>query len=160
MASAAYDKQFSPRLLAVPPGSTVQFPNFDGIYHNVFSLSASKKFDIGLYKNGETRELKFDKTGMVRLGCNIHAKMASYIFVIDAPAYVVVEGSKEYNFKSLTPGKYKVKAWSEHSAAPIESEITVKAGANEATFDVKGDAEKGPSEDKFGMTRAVSAPAK
>jgi hemoglobin len=150
------DKQFSPRLLAVPPGSTVAFPNFDGIYHNVFSISATKKFDIGLYKDGDTRELKFDRPGLVRLGCNIHAKMASYIFIVDAPAYVVVEGTKEFNFKSLAPGRYKVKAWSEHSMQPAESEVIIRAGVNTVTFDVKGDAETGPGEDKFGMTRQAA----
>jgi hemoglobin len=154
------EKQFSPRLLAVPPGSTVQFPNFDGIYHNIFSLSSTKRFDAGLYKDGDTREVKFDKPGLVRLGCNIHAKMASYIFVIDAPAYVVVEGTKGFNFRSLAPGKYKVKAWSEHSLTPAESEITIKTGANTVVFDVKGDAESGPSEDKFGMTRQPVKPTK
>ena len=60
------DKQFSPRVLAVPPGSTVAFPNFDGVYHNVFSISTTKKFDVGLYKDGDTRELKFEKPGIVR----------------------------------------------------------------------------------------------
>jgi len=154
------DKQFSPRVLAVPPGSTVAFPNFDGVFHNVFSLSAPKKFDIGLYKDGDTREVKFEKPGIVRLGCNIHAKMASYIVVIDAPHYVVTEGSKEFTFKSLAPGKYKVRAWSEKSAAPTESEIVIKAGINTMNFEVKGDAETGPSEDKFGMTRQAAAPPK
>jgi plastocyanin len=152
------DKQFSPRVLAVPPGSTVAFPNFDGVYHNVFSISPTKKFDVGLYKDGDTRELKFEKPGIVRLGCNIHAKMASYILVIDAPHYVVVEGGNEFNFKSLAPGKYKVRAWSEKSAGPTESEITIKPGANTATFDVKGDGDTGPGEDKFGMTRQVATP--
>jgi len=154
------DKQFSPRVLAVPPGSTVAFPNFDGVFHNVFSLSAPKKFDIGLYKDGDTREVKFEKPGIVRLGCNIHAKMASYIVVIDAPHYVVTEGSKEFTFKSLAPGKYKVRAWSEKSAAPTESEIVIKPGVNTMSFEVKGDAETGPSEDKFGMTRQAAAPPK
>ena len=115
--------------------------------------------DLGLYKDGDTREVKFEKPGIVRLGCNIHAKMASYVVVIDAPHYVVVEGGKEFTFKSLAPGKYKVRAWSEKSAAPAESEITIKAGVNSATFDVKGDGEVGPSEDKFGMTRQAIRPA-
>jgi hemoglobin len=153
------DKQFSPHVLAIPPGSTVAFPNFDGVYHNVFSLSATKKFDVGLYKDGDTRELKFEKPGIVRLGCNIHAKMAAYIVVVDAPAYVVVDGTKEFNFRSLAPGKYKVRAWSEHSAGPAESEIVINSGVNTATFDVKGDGEVGPSEDKFGMTRQPVKPA-
>jgi hypothetical protein len=138
----------------------VAFPNFDGIYHNVFSISPTKKFDVGLYKDGDTREVKFEKPGVIRLGCNIHAKMASYIVVVDAPHYVVVEGGKEFNFRSLAPGKYKVRAWSERSLAPVETEVTIKAGVNNATFDVKADAEEGPSEDKFGMTRQSTKSAK
>jgi hemoglobin len=153
------DKQFSPHVLAIPPGSTVAFPNFDGVFHNVFSISSTKKFDVGLYKDGDTRELKFEKPGIVRLGCNIHAKMAAYIVVIDAPAYVVVDGTKGFNFRSLAPGTYKVRAWSEHSLAATESEIVIKPGVNNATFDVTGDAVEGPSEDKFGMTRQPVAPA-
>lgn len=153
------DKQFLPHVLAVPPGSTVAFPNFDGIFHNVFSLSATKRFDVGLYKDGDTRELKFEKPGIVRLACNIHAQMGGYILVVDAPHYVVVDGTKEFNFRSLLPGKYRVRAWSERSAAPTESEIVVKPGVNTMTFDVKGGAEPGPSEDKFGMTRQPTKPA-
>src|SRR6185436_17339687 len=153
------DKTFLPHVLAVPPGSTVAFPNFDGVYHNVFSISPTKKFDVGLYKDGDTRDVKFEKSGLVRLGCNIHAKMSSYIVVVDAPHYVVVDGSKEFNFRSLAPGKYKVRAWSERSASPTESEITINPGVNSTTFDVKGDAEQGPSEDKFGMTRQPVKPA-
>ena len=147
------DKTFSPHVLAVPPGSTVAFPNFDGVFHNVFSISTPKKFDIGLYKDGDTREVKFEKPGIVRLGCNIHAKMAAYVVVVDAPHYIVTEGAKEFAFKSLQPGTYKVRAWSEKSAAPVESTIVIKPGANNVNFEVKADAETGPSEDKFGMTR-------
>lgn len=147
------NKQFLPRLLAIPPDSVVQFPNFDGVYHNVFSTSTTQPFDVGLYKDGQSREVKFTKTGFVRLGCNVHAKMASFIFVIDAPAYVPVEGGKPFNFKSLAAGKYKARVWSERSAEPAESEIVVKTGPNTITFDVKGDAEPGPSKDKFGNSR-------
>ena len=151
------NKQFSPHLLAIPPGSTVAFPNYDDVYHNVFSLSPSHPFDIGLYKNGQSRDMKFDKTGLVRLGCNVHAKMAAFIFVIDAPAYVPVEGAAEFNFRSLAPGKYKARVWSERSSEPVESEVTIKTGENLQTFDLKGDAEKGPGRDKFGNTRQPPA---
>jgi plastocyanin len=147
------NKTFSPHLLAVPPGSTVAFPNFDNFYHNVFSSSATQPFDIGLYKDGQSREMKFDKTGLVRLGCNVHANMAAFVFVIDAPAYVPVDGAKEFNFRSLEPGKYKARVWSERSAEPIETEIKLKDGVNTMTFDVKGDGERGPSKDKFGTSR-------
>src|SRR5262249_22749940 len=93
------NKTFSPRLLAIPPGSTVAFPNFDDFYHNVFSISPTQPFDIGMYKNGQSRSMKFERPGLVRLGCNVHASMASFIFVIDAPAYVPVDGAKEFNFR-------------------------------------------------------------
>ena len=93
--------------MAVPVGSTVSFPNFDTIYHNVFSLSKTKPFDLGMYKSGETREVKVDKPGIVRLGCNIHANMSAYIVVVDAPHYVV-DADGAFEFKNLAPGKYKV----------------------------------------------------
>lgn len=148
------NKTFSPHLLAVPPGSTVAFPNFDSFYHNVFSTSPTQPFDIGLYKDGQSREMKFDKPGLIRLGCNVHANMASFIFVIDAPAYVPVDGATPFNFRSLEPGKYKARVWSERSAEPIEQDIRIKDGINTITFDVHGDAPKGPQADKFGTSRS------
>ena len=150
------NKTFSPRLIAVPPGSTVAFPNFDNFYHNVFSSSPTQPFDIGLFKNGMSREMKFEKTGLVRLGCNVHANMAAFIFVIDAPNYVPVDGAKEFLFKSLEPGKYRALVWSERSKEPLETEIKIKDGTNTITFDVKGDAERGPSKDKFGNPRDLN----
>jgi hemoglobin len=149
-------KTFSPHLLAVPPGSTVAFPNFDPFYHNVFSLSPTQPFDIGLYKDGQSRDMKFDKPGMVRLGCNVHAKMAAFVFVIDAPNYVPVDGASEFNFHKLAPGKYKARVWSERSKDPKEQTIVIHDGANSMDFDVPGDAEKGPGTDKFGNSRAVA----
>jgi plastocyanin len=147
------NKTFSPRLLAVAPGSTVAFPNFDSFYHNVFSTSATQPFDLGLFKEGKSREMKLDKKGLIRLGCNVHANMAAFIFVIDAPHYVPVDGAKEFVFRSLEPGKYKALVWSERSTDPLETEIKIKDGVNTIAFDVKGDAERGPSPDKFGTSR-------
>ncbi|HEX4421359.1 MAG TPA: hypothetical protein VH165_25765 [Kofleriaceae bacterium] len=149
------NKTFAPHLLAVPVGSTVAFPNFDSIYHNVFSLSQPQKFDLGLYKSGDMRQVTFDKPGIVRLGCNIHANMSAYLVVVDAPAYVVSEADGAFSFRSLKPGKYRVKAWSEQSSEPVMTEITVKPGDNETTIDLKGGAQAGPSEDKFGAARAL-----
>jgi hemoglobin len=149
-------KTFWPHLLAVPPGSTVAFPNFDPFYHNVFSLSQTQPFDIGLYKDGQSRDMKFDKPGLVRLGCNVHAKMAAFVFVVDAPNYVPVDGATEFNFHSLAPGKYKARVWSERSKEPMEKDMMIHDGVNTVDFDVKGDADKGPSTDKFGNSRALA----
>jgi hemoglobin len=148
------NKSFAPHVLAVGVGSTVAFPNFDSVYHNVFSLSQPQRFDLGLYKAGDMREVTFSKPGIVRLGCNIHGNMSAYVVVVDAPHYVVSEPDGKFAFKSLKPGKYKVRAWSEQSAQPMMAEITIKAGANETTWDLKGGAQQGPSEDKFGVSRA------
>jgi hypothetical protein len=104
--------------MAVPVGSTVQFPNFDTIFHNVFSLSKVGAFDLGMYKQGDMREFKFDKAGIIRIGCNIHANMAAYVIVVDAPAYAVAEPDGTFSFRVLTPGTWRVQGWSERSAAP------------------------------------------
>jgi plastocyanin len=146
-------KAFAPHVMAVPVGSTVSFPNFDSLFHNVFSLSKTSAFDLGLYRSGETREMKFDKPGIVRLGCNIHANMSAYLVVVDAPHYVVVDTDGSYAFKSLAPGKYKVKAWDEHSGEPVTSEVIVKPGDNTADLALRSSAEPVLSPDKFGTPR-------
>jgi plastocyanin/truncated hemoglobin YjbI len=147
------DKIFAPHVMAVPVGSTVSFPNFDQVFHNVFSLSRSKPFDLGMYKTGEQREVKFDKAGIVRLGCNIHANMSAYLIVVDAPHYVVTERDGSFSFRSLKPGKYRAQAWTEQSATPTESELVIKVGANQATLDVAGGGTSAPSTNKFGDAR-------
>ena len=144
-------KQFAPQVMAVPVGSTVTFPNYDSIFHNVFSLSKAKAFVLGMYKTGEAREVKLDKPGIVRLGCNIHANMSAFLIVVDAPHYVVAQDGA-FTFKSLAPGKYKVQAWTENSTEPATTTVTIKDGGTTATFDVKGGAAK-ISPDKFGETR-------
>jgi plastocyanin len=145
-------KTFAPHVMAIPVGSTVSFPNFDPIFHNVFSLSKAKPFDLGMYKNGETREVKLDKPGIVRLGCNLHANMSAYLIVVDAPHYVVVDSDGGFSFKSLAPGKYKVQAWNEQSSEPTMASVTIKPGANEDNLDLKGGGQA-ISPDKFGTAR-------
>ncbi len=145
-------KEFAPHVMAVPVGSTVSFPNYDPIYHNVFSLSKSKSFDLGLYKSGETREVKLDKPGIIRLGCNLHASMSAYLVVVDAPNYVIPDADGKFSFKSLAPGKYKLQAWNERSGDPTTTEIEIKEGANETKVDLTaGKATMSP--DKFGNAR-------
>ena len=118
----------------------------------MFSLSKAKAFDLGMYKNGETREVKLDKPGIVRLGCNLHANMSAYLIVVDAPHYVVVEDDGSYSFKSLAPGKYRVQAWNEQSGDPVTKTVTINAGTNESDIDLKGGG-LAISPDKFGTAR-------
>lgn len=150
-------RQFAPRVMAVPVGSTVSFPNFDPMFHNVFSSSDTKPFDLGLYKGGEAREIQVDREGVIRLGCNLHANMSAYIVVVAAPHYKVADSSGKFAFKSLAPGKYTMKVYSEKSKAPLTQEVVVKAGPNTVEAGVKSDADKGPLPDKFGVSRGKSS---
>jgi plastocyanin len=147
------NREFLPHVMAISVGSTVSFPNFDAVFHNVFSTSPTSPFDLGLYKAAEAREFTFQKEGIVRLGCNLHANMTAYIAVVGAPAYVVTDAEGRFAFQHLPPGKYKLKAWSERSKAPITQDLAIKAGKNAVTVGVTADAPGGPQPDKFGGKR-------
>ena len=150
---AQRNREFNPRVMAISVGSTVAFPNFDAIFHNVFSTSPLGAFDLGIYKTGEAREFTFQKQGIIRLGCNLHANMAGYIVVVAAPSYVVTDDAGHFKFHRLAPGRYKLKAWSERSKAPITRDVTIKPGANQLDIGVAADAPAGPLPDKFGGAR-------
>jgi plastocyanin len=145
------DRQFAPRLMLVPVGSKVTFPNYDKVFHNVFSTAATNPFDLGLYKEGEAREVTFNKEGIVRIGCNLHANMSASIVVIGSQHYVFTEDDGSFAFKSLAPGKYKLRAWSDKSNEPITQEVTIKAGKNDVEVGVAADAPR--TTDKFGGAR-------
>ena len=152
------NREFAPHVLAVPVGSTVSFPNFDGVFHNVFSTSEPAKFDLGLYRQGEARSFTFAKEGIVRLGCNLHANMSAYVVVVAATHYAITDGSGKFTFRSLEPGTYKLRAWSERSSTPVTETVVVKAGENQIKVGVAGDAPAGPQPDKFGVPRVGAKP--
>lgn len=146
-------RTFAPHLMLVPTGSTVQFPNFDSIFHNVFSTSSPGPFDLGLYRQGEARAVTFAKEGILRIGCSIHANMSATIVVIGAPHYVIPGEDGAFRFRSLAPGRYRLRAWSERSRTPITQEVTIAVGDNAVEVGVDGDAPAGPLDDKFGGKR-------
>jgi plastocyanin/truncated hemoglobin YjbI len=146
-------RAFAPHLMAVPVGSTVAFPNFDPIYHNVFSRSDARPFDLGIFKNGQSREVTFDREGIVRIGCNLHANMSASIVVVGAPHYAVTDAKGAFVFRKLRPGTYTARTWTERSAEPVTRRIEVKPGANDVWIDATGGAAPGPSPDKFGAPR-------
>jgi hemoglobin len=146
------NKTFAPHVTAVPVGSTISFPNYDDLFHNVFSVSKAKAFDLGLYKNGETREITLDKAGVIRVGCNIHANMSAYIIAVDAPHYTVVDPDGTFVFNTLLPGKYRAQIWLGNAAEPLTTEVQIKPGDNQLSLDLKG-GDAGVSPDKFGAPR-------
>jgi plastocyanin len=125
---AQKNKTFQPRALAVPLGSTVDFPNNDAIFHNVFSLSGPQPFDLGLYRAGESRPRTFTTPGTYRVFCNIHPQMTAIIVV--APAGFTTLASADGRFTlDLPPGRYRVTALSER-ASPVSTEIASTAGVS------------------------------
>ncbi len=147
------NREFAPRMMVIPVGSTVRFPNFDAIYHNVFSRSDANPFDLGIYKNGQSRDLTFDKEGIVHLGCNLHANMSAYIVVVKAPHYAISDEQGHFQFRSLAPGRYRLRAWSEKSSSPSVVDVAIKPSKNSVSVSVTADAAPGLSTDKFGVVR-------
>ena len=133
------NKTFQPRVLAVPAGSSVDFPNNDGIFHNVFSLSGPQPFDLGLYRAGDTKQRTFTTPGIYRVFCNIHPQMTAMI-VVTPSAFTAVAGADGRFTLELPPGRYKITALSERAAA-VSVDATSSAGAStapELTLDESG----------------------
>ena len=118
---------FNPHILPIPVGASVQFPNNDKVDHNIFSLSRTKKFNLGSYKPGESKTVIFDKPGIVELRCDVHAEMAAYIMVLKNPYFAVTDDQGRFEIpdskqleqggikgiKDLPEGNYILKTWHE-----------------------------------------------
>ena len=120
------NKAFSPRVLAVPRGSTVRFPNRDPILHNVFSVSRGNAFDLGLLGEGPGAETTFDQPGLVRIYCNVHHGMVAYVMVVDTPYYGSPDASGRFRLAGLPAGRGRLTAWHEQSD-PATLELTLPA---------------------------------
>jgi len=108
-------KEFTPRSLVVPVGATVRFPNQDNILHNVFSLSGSNRFDLGLYRRGEGKEVTFDAAGVVRVFCNVHHSMVAYVVVVETPFYTMAAVDGGFALDGLPAGPGKLMVWQEQA---------------------------------------------
>lgn len=124
---AQKDKQFTPGLTVVTRGSTVDFPNNDKIFHNVFSVSRTARFDLGLYKSGSSKSVKMRRTGDVDVYCNIHPKMIAKIKVVDSNFYAVTRADGTFRIDNVPPGTYPIVAWQAHGEQ-YEGRVTVRAG--------------------------------
>ena len=119
------DAIFRPHVLPVYLGTTVKWPNQDDIFHNVFSMSEPKQFDLGLYKGSPAEKaIKFDKAGRVDVFCSIHSAMHCIILVLENPYFALADESGRYVIKNVPPGNYQLKAWHER-LPPQTQDITV-----------------------------------
>lgn len=119
------DLAFHPELTVVVKGETVEFPNQDKVFHNVFSLSRAARFDLGLYKSGTSKSVTFTREGVVDIYCNIHQKMAAKVKVVPNRFYAVTDAQGRFRIEGITPGKWPYVAW-QSWGAPVRGEITIQ----------------------------------
>lgn len=122
------NETFVPRLLAVTTGTSVDFPNSDLTYHNVFSLSRSRRFDLGRYAAGKSKSVRFDRPGIVRVFCDIHSHMSAFVVVFNHPYFRVTDVDGRYRIDNVPPGTYTIVGWYEGEAR-VQRSITVTPGA-------------------------------
>jgi plastocyanin len=163
MVLVQHNKSFHPHLLVVPVGAVVRFPNRDPFFHNVFSLFEGKRFDLGLYEAGTTRNVSFDRPGISFIFCNIHAEMSAIVIALDTPYYGISNRKGEIVIPQVPAGHYTLKTWAE-TALPenlntLTREVTVSEnnsslGVLQITAGMVSTAHK----NKYGMDYEPPAP--
>jgi plastocyanin len=120
-------QRFVPHIVAIGVGGSVDFPNSDPFFHNVFSLSDVRSFDLGRYASGRSKTVKFDKPGVVRVFCDIHAHMSAFIFVFAHPYFDVTDGQGRYRIDGIPAGTHSIVLWNE-TLDPETRQVTIPDG--------------------------------
>lgn len=127
------NKSFEPHVLVVPAGSTVEFPNHDPFFHNVFSLFEGKRFDLGLYEAGTSRTVRFDRPGISYIFCNIHPEMSAVVITMGTPLFAIAGTDGQVSIANVPYGRYTLHTWSEgmgpENDKPVTREITISENA-------------------------------
>jgi plastocyanin len=131
------DERFVPHVLAITTGTIVDFPNSDRIYHNVFSLSKTKPFDLGRYAAGRSKPVKFDRPGVVRVFCDIHSHMNAFILVFSHPFFALTEADGRYRIDNVPPGTYNLIAWNEGISSEPRPVTVPEGGEAELDFTLR-----------------------
>jgi hypothetical protein len=121
---------FIPHVVAITRGSTVEFPNDDPIFHNVFSLSGAASFNLGRYPKGQSKPWRFPKAGIVKVFCDIHSHMSATILVLDHPYFAIPEAEGTFEIANVPPGQYTIVGWHERVG---ERTTTVRVERGKAT---------------------------
>jgi plastocyanin len=131
------NETFVPHVLAVTTGTTVDFPNSDKFYHNVFSLSKTRTFDLGRYAAGNSRPVRFDRPGIVRVFCDIHSHMSAFILVFSHPFFALTDGEGRYRIDNVPPGTYSLIAWNEGNSSDSNAVTVPDRGLVELDFTLR-----------------------
>ena len=117
-------QRFSPHVLGIPVGATVDFPNRDPVFHNVFSYSKTRRFDLGKYGKGKSKSVTFEEPGIVKIFCEIHSDMTAFIFVADTPYVTQPDETGAFAFTHVPAGVYELSMW-HPERGPISQEVRV-----------------------------------
>jgi plastocyanin len=125
---------FTPHVLPVMVGATVKWPNHDSIYHNVFSFSEARQFDLGLYQNPDVGCVTFDKPGRVDVFCSIHSAMNCIVLVLENPYFCATDANGFYRISNIPAGTYKLKAWHERLPSQVREISVTDTGVLKVDF--------------------------
>jgi plastocyanin len=131
------NETFVPHVLAITTGTTVEFPNSDKFYHNVFSLSKIRRFDLGRYAAGRSQSVKFDRPGIVRVFCDIHSHMNAFILVFGHPFFAMTDADGRYRIDNVPPGAYNLIAWNEGTSTDPRGVTVPDGGVAELDFSIR-----------------------
>jgi plastocyanin len=134
--------KFEPDLIVIPTGSTVEFPNLDPIFHNVFSLSKIQPFDLGYYPQSQSRAVKFNSPGVIQVYCHIHANMYAAIVVTASPWFQKPSSDGSFSFSNVPAGRYRLTAWHKIAGLHKVNVEVPETGAADVTIRVPVDAEQ------------------
>ena len=150
------DKQFTPHLLIVPVGSSVDFPNLDPFYHNVFSLFNGRRFDLGLYESGSTRAVSFNHAGVSYIFCNIHPNMSAVVVSLATPYYAEAAANGRLSIPNVPQGYYGLKVWAEGATTQTLQALSRRVHVGDGQTDlgpltIAVDTQAQPHANKFGQ---------
>lgn len=144
-------KRFAPRVLIVPRQGTVEFPNNDPVYHNVFSVSGPNRFDLGLYRSGATKSRSFPEPGLVRVYCNIHPQMVGFVMVVDTDFATVTGRDGAFRFDGVPAGSWTLRAWHEEGTETSVPVVLPASSETPLTVSVDTTAHRpAPHKNKYG----------
>ena len=144
-------KTFAPRVAVVPVGGTVEFPNQDPVFHNVFSVSGENRFDLDLYKRPKTGAWVFRHPGLVRVYCNIHPQMSAYVLVRDNPFWARPSADGRFEIPDVPAGAWVVKAWHERAGEASQAVTVPEGGALDVALTLDASKwKRAPHKNKFG----------
>ncbi len=148
---AQESKRFTPRVLIVPRQGTVEFPNNDPVYHNVFSVSGGNRFDLGLYRSGASKSRSFSEPGLVRVYCNIHPQMVGFLMVVDSDFASITDRAGTFRFDGVPPGSWTLHAWHEEGSETSVPLVVPAEGDSPMTISIDTTAFRPlPHKNKYG----------